>query len=210
MKIQTDCERTTKMPQRPSLASQSQDIRVSPVNADDFEWVAQTGGEWRHPANWKKPSSRTSDRMFPGHADDNAFISGAGCCSLKQATFQYLSVQNLFIGNGATVSIMGWLAINRKLLIEAGGTLSIDGGIVKLTEDKTNHEIGGQIKLIAPGSMLLFTGDAILNPYTPPGAEKRDIGRIIGQNRTAVIQIAKGKTLTNNVVIQGPMSIRSR
>ena len=209
MKIQTDCERTTKMPQRPSLASQSQDLRVSPVNADDFEWVAQTGGEWRHPDNWRKPSGGT-DRMFPDHADDNAFISGAGCCSLKQVAFQYLSVQSLFIGNGATVSIMGWLAINRKLVIEAEGTLSIDGGIVKLTGNNVSHEIGGQIKLTTPGSTLLFTGDAILNPHTPPGGKKRALGHVIGQSHTAVIEIAKGKTLTNNIVIQGPMGIRSQ
>ena len=149
--------------------------------------------------------------MFPCHTDDNAFISGAGCCNLKPAAaFQYLNVQNLFIGSGAIVSIMGWLAINRKLVIEAGGTLSIDGGIVKLTEDNACHEIGGQIKLIAPGSTLLFTGDVILNPYTPPGVEDRDLGRIIGQNHTAVIEIAKGKLLTNNIVIFGPMSIRSQ
>lgn len=148
--------------------------------------------------------------MFPCHTDDNAFISGERCCSLKQAAFQYLDVQNLFIGNGATVSVMGWLAINRKLVIEAGGTLSIDGGIVKLTENNASHEIGGQIKLTIPGSTLLLTGDVTLDPHTPPGAEKRDIGRIIGQNRTAVIEIPKGKTLTSNIVIQGPMSVRSQ
>ena len=148
--------------------------------------------------------------MFPDHPDDNAFISGAGCCNVKPAaTFQYLKVQNLFIGNGAIVSIMGWLAINRKLVIEAGGTLSIDGGLVKLIENNASHEIGGQIKLTAPGSTILFTGDAIINPHTPPGAEKRDLGRIIGQNYTAVIAIAKGKTLTNNIGIFGPLSIRS-
>ena len=209
MKMQTDSERTTRRGRPPSLALRPQVLRVSPVNADDFEWVAQTTGEWRHPANWKKPSN-TNDRMFPCHTDDNAFISGARCCSLKQSAFQYLNVQNLFVGNGATVSIMGWLAINRKLVIEAGGTLSIDGGIVKLTENNASHEIGGQIKLIAPGSTLLLAGDVILNPHTPPGAEKREIGRIIGQNHTAVIEIAKGKTLTNNIVIQGPMSIRSQ
>ena len=209
MKVRTDGERTTRTLRVPSLALQSQALRVSPVNADDFEWVAQKGGEWQHPVNWKKPSGGT-DRMFPNHADDNAFVSGAGCCSLKPAAFQYLNVQNLFIGNDATVSIMGWLAINRKLVIEAGGTLSIDGGIVKLTENDASHEIGGQIKLATPGSMLLFTGDAILNPHTPPGAEKGYLGRIIGQYQTAVIEIAKGKTLTNNIVIQGPMSIRSQ
>ncbi len=149
--------------------------------------------------------------MFPNHADDNAFISGAGCCNVKPAaTFQYLKVQNLFIGNGAKVSITGWLAINRKLVIEAGGTLSIDGGIVKLTENNASHEIGGQIKLTTPGSTLLFTGDVILNPHTPPGGKKRDLGHVIGYNHTAVIEIAKGKTLTNKIVIQGPMSIRSQ
>lgn len=180
------------------------------MNADGFEWVAQTAGEWRHPANWKKSSGGT-DRMFPDHADDNAFISGAGCCNVKPAaTFQFLKVQNLFIGNGATVSIMGWLAINRKLIIEAGGTLSLDGGIVKLTENNATHEIGGQIKLATPGSTLLFTGDVILNPHTPPGGKKRDFGHVIGQSHTAVIEIAKGKTLTNNIVIQGPMSFRSQ
>lgn len=149
--------------------------------------------------------------MFPNHTDDNAFISGVGCCNVKPvAAFQYLNVQNLYIGNGATVSITGWLAINRKLVIKAGGTLSIDGGIVKLTENNASHEIGGQIKLTTPGSTLLFTGDSILNPHTPPGGRKTELGHVIGQNHTAVIEIAKGKTLTNNIVIHGPMSIRSQ
>ncbi len=210
MKMQNESERTIGTLRRPSLALQSQILRLSPVNADGFDWVAQTAGEWRHPANWKK-SSDAHERMFPNHADDNAFISGAGCCNVKPAaTFQYLKVQNLFIGNGATVSITGWLAINRKLVIEAGGTLSIDGGIVKLIENNASHEIGGQIKLTTPGSTLLFTGDVILNPHTPPGGKKRDFGHVIGQSHTAVIEIAKGKTLTNNIVIQGPMSIRSQ
>ena len=208
MKMQSDNERTTITRRPPSPALQSQVIRVSPVAADDFQWVADTTGEWRHPANWKKPSN-TNDRMFPSHIADSAFISGAHCCSLKQVAFQYLDVQSLFIGDGATVSVTGWLAINRKLVIEAKGLLSIDGGIVKLTEHNMSHEIGGHIKLIAPGSTLLFTGDAILNSYTPPSAEKREVGRIIGQNHTAVIEIARGKTLTNNIVIHGPMSIRS-
>ena len=210
MKMQSESERTKRTLRGPSLSSQSQILRLSPVDADGFEWVAQTAGEWRHPDNWKK-SSDADDRMFPDHADDNAVISSAGCCNVKPAaTFQYLKVQNLFIGNGATVSITGWLAINRKLVIEAGGTLSIDGGLVKLTEDNASHEIGGQIKLTIPGSMLLFTGDVILNPHTPPGGKKRDLGHVIGQSHTAVIEIAKGKTLTNNIVIQGPMSIRSQ
>ncbi|MCH8824793.1 MAG: hypothetical protein IH984_14945 [Planctomycetes bacterium] len=180
--------------------------------ADDFEWIADGRGEWTDAENWKKTSGK-SDRTFPNHISDSATIIGPGQCEIVPTPIAgaCLSGCNLTIRAGATLRVSTCLTIKCKLTIEPNGTLLINSNAtVELTRDNANHEIGGYIKLTGSGATLLISGDATLDPFTPPGHDPQStFGKIQGLNNDACIAICNGKTLTNNITICGMMTIKS-
>lgn len=118
-------------------------------------------------------------------------------------------VLNLTIDSETHLVYSDCLFIAGRLTIEKGGSLTIDcGGTVELAANNISHPIGGSIVLACSSSILRISGNATLDPHTPPGQDP-DFGKVQGQDNNAAIEICKGNTLTNNITVCGMMTIRS-
>ncbi len=191
-----------------------------PAYADDFLWLGlNPSAGWTDQSNWINLDNPLLEG-YPDGPDHNAFITIPGRVEIKPVPAAVgchpISLCNLRIRAGTTLVVSGCLAIKCKLTIEpsehglaAGALIIIKGGRVVLLDDDVKHEIGGLIQLSSSGSTLRIEGDATLDPFTQ-GAGDPVPGHVRGEDTVASeIVIKRGKTLTNNILIHGQMTIKA-
>ena len=148
---------------------------------------------------------------YPNGPNDDARFSTRGTVRITPdiAASHCDVVHHLTIDSGTHLTYSDCLIITGRLTIENGGSLTIESGVfVELAANNMSHRIGGYIFLDGAGSRLRISGNATLDPHTPPG-QNPDYGKVRGRDENAAIEICKGQTLTNNITICGRMTIRS-
>ncbi|MEE9296592.1 MAG: hypothetical protein V3W34_16735 [Phycisphaerae bacterium] len=187
-------------------------IIVTPnAHADRYLWLGAVNENWSNELNWFNISTFDYPDSYPNGPHDDARFSVRGAVRITSgiAASGCVVAQNLKIDNGTHLVISYCLIIRGRLTIENGGSLTIDcGGTVELAANNRSHPIGGSIFLACFSSKLRISGNATLDPHTPPG-QNPDYGKVRGLDNDAAIEICKGQTLTNNITVCGMMTIRS-
>ena len=187
-------------------------IIVTPnAHADRYLWLGAVNENWSNELNWFNTSTFDFPDGYPNGSNDDARFSTRGTVRITSdiAASHCDVVHHLTIDNGTHLIISDCLIITGRLTIENDGSLTIESGVfVELAANNMSHRIGGYIFLDGAGARLRISGNATLDPHTPPG-QNPDYGKVQGQHNNAAIEICKGQTLTNNITICGMMTIRS-
>ena len=187
-------------------------ILVTPnAHADRYLWLGAVNESWSNELNWFNTSTFGYPDGYPNGPNDDARFSTRGTVRITSgmAASDCDVVHHLTIDNGTHLIISDCLIINGRLTIENGGSLTIESGVfVELAANNMSHRIGGSIFLDGAGAILRISGNATLDPHTPPG-QNPNFGKVRGLDNNAAIEICKGQTLTNNITICGMMTIRS-
>lgn len=181
------------------------------AHADRYLWLGAVNENWSNELNWFNTSTFDYPDSYPNGPSDDARFSVRGTVRITSgmAAFGCHVVQNLTIDSGTHLVIHHCLIIKGRLTIEKGGSLTIESvASVRLAANNMSHPIGGWIFLAGPSATLRISGDATLDPHTPPG-QNPDYGEVRGLHNDAAIEICNGQTLTNNITICGMMTIRS-
>ena len=182
-----------------------------PAHADDFLWLGlNPSGGWVDQSNWLNLDDPFLGGYPNGPNHDARFTTrGTVRITSGMAVPGCDVVHNLIVASGTHLVFSDCLIITGRLTIENGGSLTIDcGGTVELAANNMSHRIGGSIFLACSTSILRISGNATLDPHTPPGQDP-NFGKVRGQHNDAAIRICKDKTLTNNITICGMMTIQS-
>ena len=187
-------------------------IIVTPkAHADRYLWLGAVNENWSNELNWFNTSTFDYPDGYPNGSNDDARFSLRGIVRITSglAASHCVVVQNFTIDSGACPVVSYCLIIRGRLTIENGGCLTLEnGGTVELTANNMSHPIGGSLFLDGAGAILRISGNATLDPHTPPG-QNPDYGKVRGLDQNAAIEICRGQTLTNNITICGRMTIRS-
>ena len=187
-------------------------IIVTPnAHADRYLWLGAVNENWSNELNWFNTSTFDYPDSYPNGPYDDARFSVRGTVRITSgmAVPGCDVVHNLIVASGTHLVFSDCLIITGRLTIENGGSLTIDcGGTVELAANNMRHRIGGSIFLACFSSILRISGNATLDPHTPPGQDP-DFGEVRGQHNDAAIRICKDRTLTNNITICGMMTIQS-
>ena len=181
------------------------------AHADDFLWLGAVDNDWRNELNWFNITTYSFPDDYPHGPNADVLISsipGRGTAVVLSAEPGCEEVQNLTIDD-CRMTITGCLRVRGKLTIKTNACLTIDcGGTLELAGNNTSHKIGGFVYLACSTSTLRISGNATLNPYTPP-AGNPVYGNVQGQDNAAEIVICNSKTLINNITLSGMMVIKS-
>ncbi|MCI0366198.1 MAG: hypothetical protein L0219_20245 [Phycisphaerales bacterium] len=188
-----------------------------------FLWTGRVSDDWRDADNWYKLPGTVGD--YPRRPCDKAIIQSApfydvrlGGSDQVGAASSGIAIGELVINSGTSVTITantlvittaggltGKLTIQRERFL--AGALNVDtGGVLKLASPVV-HEIGGAIELRTATSDLIVLDDVAFEPWHWITGDV--VGTITGHRDSAEIRIARGKTLTNSVVIAGHMFIHA-
>ena len=182
------------------------------THADDFLWLGvNPSSGWADQSNWLNLDDPFLGG-YPDGPDHNAFITIPGRVEIMAdpaaGECTPMRVCNVNVNNGE-VRVWTCMTVGCKLTIKPGASLSINGGgKLILTGNDVNHEIGGYLRLTTAGAILRIEGDATFDPFTQGGGDPMP-GNVQGKNNDAMVQIKRGKTLTNNITFCGNMKIMS-
>ena len=187
-------------------------IIVTPnARADRYLWLGAVNENWSNEFNWFNTSTFDYPDGYPNGPNDDARFSVRGTIRITSgmAAGGCDVFRNLIIESGTHLVFCNCLIIKGKLTIEKGGSLTIGcAATVELAANNMSHRIGGSIFLDGSGATLRISGNATLDPHTPPGQDP-DFGKVRGRHPGAAIEICRGQTLTNNITICGMMTIQS-
>ena len=187
-------------------------IIVTPnAHADRYLWLGAVNENWSNELNWFNTSTFDYPDGYPSGPYDDARFSVRGTIRITSGTTPSGCdvVRNFRIDSGTCLVIPHCLIIKGRLTIENGGCLTIGcAATVVLAANNMSHRIGGAILLACSSSIFRISGNAKLDPHTPPG-QNPDYGKVQGLHNDAVIEICRGKTLTNNITVCGMMTIQS-
>jgi len=163
-------------------------------------WNGSVDNKWSTVANWTPnsvPNSNTAYVEINGSAsvelDQDARIGRL----LVDNTAQLL-IRNVVSGvNTLTLDTAGGLA--GELRIASGAQLNVDVNGEFIFEDAVTHHIGGSFKLKDISSVVQIQADVT---FADDGGA---FGSVSGEDEDARMLISNGKTLINNITIEGMM-----
>lgn len=183
-------------------------LDVPAAMATDHNWQGDVSSDWNVGGNWDQGTvPGPNDEAIIGDVTNPSYhdpvvpatpTNAVGAIKIEDGGL--LMVDTSSSGTQAVLTVDPGTETG-KLIIESGGKLTIgEDGTVWL-DDAVTHEIGGTIELTDQDSILHFDDTATVGEHSSVS------GTIDGQDDDAQIAIANGKTLTNEITIQGALVV---